>query len=45
MADCISYAMAKKLGIKFLTGDIQFKGMNYKKTPFLAPEKFFIAAF
>lgn len=28
MTDCISYFMAKKLGIKFLTGDRQFKGME-----------------
>lgn len=28
MADCIGYAFAKQLGIKFLTGDEQFKDME-----------------
>ena len=28
MADCIGYFMAKKLGIKFLTGDREFKDME-----------------
>lgn len=27
MADCIGYVVAKKLGIKFLTGDKEFEGM------------------
>ena len=27
MADCIGYVTARKLGIKFLTGDMQFKDM------------------
>ena len=28
MADCIGYALAKQLGIKFLTGDSVFQGME-----------------
>ena len=28
MADCISYFMAKNLGIKFLTGDKEFEGLE-----------------
>ena len=28
MTDCIGYIMALKLGIKFLTGDKEFEGMN-----------------
>lgn len=28
MADCIGYALAKQLGIKFLTGDAVFEGME-----------------
>ncbi len=28
MADCIGYIMAKQLGIKFLTGDKEFEGME-----------------
>lgn len=28
ITDCISYVMAKKLGIKFLTGDKEFEGME-----------------
>jgi len=28
MTDCISYVMAKRLGIKFLTGDKEFKEMD-----------------
>ena len=28
MTDCISYIMAGNLGIKFLTGDKEFKGME-----------------
>lgn len=28
MTDCISYCMAKDLGIKFLTGDKEFKDLN-----------------
>ena len=28
MADCIGYEFAKQLGIKFLTGDSQFKDME-----------------
>ena len=27
MTDCIGYILAKKLGIKFLTGDIQFRDL------------------
>jgi predicted nucleic acid-binding protein len=27
MVDCISYALANRLGIKFLTGDMQFEGL------------------
>lgn len=27
MADCIGYTIAKKLGVKFLTGDKEFEGM------------------
>jgi uncharacterized protein len=26
-ADCLGYALAKEHGLKFLTGDIQFKGL------------------
>jgi predicted nucleic acid-binding protein len=28
ITDCIGYIMAKKLGIKFLTGDKEFEGME-----------------
>jgi len=28
MADCIGYALAKQLGVKFLTGDREFQGMD-----------------
>lgn len=28
MTDCISYLMSKNLGVKFLTGDKQFKGFE-----------------
>lgn len=28
IADCVGYALAKQLGIKFLTGDEQFKDME-----------------
>ena len=28
MTDCISYFMAKELGIKFLTGDKEFEGLK-----------------
>ncbi len=28
MTDCISYIMAKELGIKFLTGDKEFEGLD-----------------
>lgn len=28
MTDCIGYIMAKKLGVKFLTGDMQFENMD-----------------
>lgn len=28
MADCIGYSLAKQLGIKFLTGDSQFKDLD-----------------
>jgi len=28
MVDCIGYAMAKNLNVKFLTGDLQFKDME-----------------
>lgn len=28
ITDCISYIMAKELGIKFLTGDKEFENMN-----------------
>lgn len=28
MTDCISYTMAKELGIKFLTGDKEFENLN-----------------
>lgn len=28
MPDCISYIMAEKAGIRFLTGDKEFEGMN-----------------
>ncbi len=31
MADCIGYAMAKQFGIKFLTGDEQFKDLENVK--------------
>lgn len=28
MADCIGYALAKRIGIKFLTGDMEFKNLD-----------------
>ena len=30
-ADCIGYAIAQQEGLKFLTGDSQFKGMPHVK--------------
>ncbi len=33
MTDCISYVMAKKLGVKFLTGDKEFK--NFENVEFV----------
>lgn len=29
ITDCISYSMAKEIGIPFLTGDEQFRGMEH----------------
>lgn len=31
MTDCIGYALAKQLGIKFLTGDKEFEGLDNVK--------------
>ena len=28
MVDCIGYMTAKRLGVKFLTGDREFEGMD-----------------